>query len=101
MAEAELLKRTKIDRRTAKAAFTRVLKALEHIIAKERPTDEVKETLDKVQGAFENLVNKHKDFSILDRANNEFDLLIHESLLILRYRPVLNSQQSSIPLVLL
>ena len=42
-----------------------------------------------------------KDFSILDRANNELDLLIHESLLILRDRPVLNSQQSSIPLVLL
>ena len=42
-----------------------------------------------------------KDFSILDRANNEFDLLIHESLLILRDRPELNSQQSSIPLVLL
>ena len=40
------------------------------------------------------------DFSILDRANNEFDLLIHESLLILRDRPELNSQQSSIPLVL-
>ena len=40
------------------------------------------------------------DFSILDRANNEFDLLIHESLLILRDRPELNSQQSSIPLIL-
>ena len=38
----------------------------------------------------------------LDRANNDFDfdLLIHESLLILRDRPELNSQQSSIPLVL-
>ena len=41
-----------------------------------------------------------KDFSILDRANNEFDLLIHESPLIIRDRPDLNSQQSSIPLVL-
>ncbi len=40
------------------------------------------------------------DFSILDRANNDFDLLIHESLLILRDRPSLNSQQSSIPLAL-
>ena len=40
------------------------------------------------------------DFSILDRANNDFDLLIHESLLILRDRPELNSQQSSVPLVL-
>ena len=41
-----------------------------------------------------------EDFSVLDRANNEFDLLIHESLLILRDRPSLNSQQSSIPLAL-
>ena len=40
------------------------------------------------------------DFSILDRANNDFDLLIHESLLILRDRPEFNSQHSSIPLVL-
>ena len=40
------------------------------------------------------------DFSILDRANNDFDLLIHEGLLILRDRPELNSQQSSIPLVI-
>ena len=41
-----------------------------------------------------------EDFSVLDRANNDFDLLIHESLLILRDRPSLNSQQSSIPLAL-
>ena len=40
------------------------------------------------------------DFSILDRANNDFDVLIHESLLILRDQPELNSQQSSILLVL-
>ena len=40
------------------------------------------------------------DFYILDRANNDFDLLIHESLLILRDQSELNSQQSSIPLVL-
>ena len=39
--------------------------------------------------------------SILDRANNEFDSLTHESLLILRDRPVINFQQSSLPLVLL
>ena len=41
-----------------------------------------------------------EDFSVLDRANNDFDLLIHESLLILHDRPSLNSQQSSIPLAL-
>ena len=33
-----------------------------------------------------------EDFLVLDRANNDFDLLIHESLLILRDRPSLNSQ---------
>ena len=41
-----------------------------------------------------------EDFLVLDIANNDFDLLIHESLLILHDRPSLNSQQSSIPLVL-
>ena len=41
-----------------------------------------------------------EDFSVLDRANNDFDLLIHESLLILRDRPSSNSQLSSIPLAL-
>ena len=40
------------------------------------------------------------DFCILDKANNNFDLLIHESLLILRDRPTLNQQNSSIPLYL-
>ena len=35
-----------------------------------------------------------KDFSILDRANNEFQLLIHESLLILRDRPDLKGTLS-------
>ena len=40
------------------------------------------------------------DFHILVKTENSFDLLIHESLLILRDHPSLNSQQSSIPLVL-
>ena len=41
-----------------------------------------------------------KDFSVLDRVNNEFEILIHKSLLFLRDLPDLNSQQSSIPSVL-
>ena len=41
-----------------------------------------------------------EDFLVVDRANNDFGLLIHESLPILRDRPSLDSQQSSIPLVL-
>ena len=40
------------------------------------------------------------DFCIIDNACNEFDLLIHESLLILRDRPTLNKQNSSITLCL-
>lgn len=38
---------------------------------------------------------------ILDKANNNFTLLIHESLLILRDLPALNFQNSTLPLHLL
>ena len=41
-----------------------------------------------------------EDFKIITKSNNAFDLLIYESLLIQKDRPSLNSQQSSIPLVL-
>ena len=41
-----------------------------------------------------------ENFEIISRTDNSFDLLIHESLLILRDRPSLNSQLSSIPLAL-
>jgi len=43
-----------------------------------------------------------ENFCIIDRTNNEldFDLLLHESLLILRDDPTLNFQSSSIPLCL-
>ena len=40
------------------------------------------------------------DFCVIDNTSNELDLLIHESLLILRDRPTLNNQNSSIPLCL-
>ena len=40
------------------------------------------------------------DFGILSKTENSFELLIHESLLILRDPLPLNSQQSSIPLIL-
>ena len=39
-------------------------------------------------------------FCIINTASNELDLLIHESLLILRDRPTLNQENSSIPLCL-
>ena len=41
-----------------------------------------------------------EDFKIIAKSDNAFDLLIYESLLIQKDRPNLNSQQSSIPLVL-
>ena len=41
-----------------------------------------------------------EDFSIISKSDNSFDLSIHESLLIQRDRPTLNSQQSSIPMIL-
>ena len=40
------------------------------------------------------------DFSVISKTSNSYDLLIHESLLIQRDRPSLNSQQSSISMVL-
>ena len=40
------------------------------------------------------------DFEIISKTDNHFDLLIHESLLIKRDTPSLNSQTSSIPMVL-
>ena len=40
------------------------------------------------------------DFCIIYKANNELELLIHESLLIPKDRPTLNFQSSSIPLCL-
>ena len=40
------------------------------------------------------------DFEIISKTDNHFDLLIHESLLIKRDSPSLNSQTSFIPMVL-
>ena len=41
-----------------------------------------------------------ENFEIISKADNSFELLVHESLLILRDRPSLNGQLSSIPLKL-
>ena len=41
-----------------------------------------------------------ENFCIIDRTSNEHDLLINESYLILRDRPMHNFQSSSIPLCL-
>ena len=74
MAEAEQLKRGKIDRRTAKGAFTRALKALNHVIGNERPVNEVQELLDKCKGAFELLVQKHEEFTNLIEDDDEYEV---------------------------
>ena len=41
-----------------------------------------------------------ENFSIISMSDNSFNLLIHESLLFQRDSPCLNSQQSSIPIVM-
>jgi len=63
-----------------------------------------------VKGAVKSAITDHvndtghsaslDDFCIIDKVNNELELLIHESLLILKDRPSLNFQSSSIPLYL-
>ena len=63
-----------------------------------------------VKGAVKSAIKDHAkdtgrsasmdDFCIIDKANNELELLIHESLFILKDRPYLNFQSSTIPLCL-
>ena len=63
----------KIDRRTAKGAFTRALKALDHVIGNERPVNEVQYLLDKGKGAFE-LEQKHEEFTNLIEDDDEWEV---------------------------
>ena len=63
----------KVERRTAKAAFTRAVKALEHVIANNRPWVEITAILNKLQGAFENLVGKHEELASLVEDDKEYD----------------------------
>ena len=64
MAEAAL-KQAKIDRLSANSAFTRAGKALVHAIEHQRPPNEVRDVLIKLQGVYENLVVKHEDYTKL------------------------------------
>ena len=64
MAEAAL-KQAKIDRRTAKSAFTRAGKSVLHTVGSNRPPDEVSQALTKLQGAYESLVTKHEEYAKL------------------------------------
>ena len=73
MPDEAQLKRAKVERRTAKAAFTRAVKTLEHVIANNRPQGEIKAVLSKLQGTFENLVGKHEEFASLVEDDEEYD----------------------------
>ena len=73
MPDEAQLKRAKVERRTAKAAFTRAMKALEHVIANNRPREEITAILNKLQGAFDNLVGKHAGFASLVEDDEECD----------------------------
>lgn len=64
MAEAAL-KQAKIDRLSANSAFTRAGKALVHAIEHQRPPNEVRDVLIKLQGVYENLVVKQEDYTKL------------------------------------
>ena len=71
MSNEAQLKRARVERRIAQAAFTRVVKALEHVIANNIPWKEITAILNKLQEAFENLVRKHKEFASLVEDDEE------------------------------
>ena len=57
------IKSTKLDRRTAKATLTRCRKALSKQIEVKRPGIEVKDALNNLQNAFDDLVVKPENYS--------------------------------------
>ena len=69
----QLLKETKINQRNAKAALTRAVKSLPHLIESKRPGKEVSDVLSKVQEAYENLIGKHEEFTKLIEDEKEFE----------------------------
>ena len=69
----DLLKKTKINRRNTKAALTRAGKSLRHVIGSQRPREEVRETLLKLQNAFETLIVQHEEFAKLIEDDEEFE----------------------------
>ena len=73
MAE-EALKATKTDRRTAKGTLTRCGKSLAKLIEAKRPEHEVRDGLSKLQLAFDNLVEKHENYSRLIEDDSEFEV---------------------------
>ena len=73
MAE-DAIKSAKLDRRTAKATLTRCRKALSKQIEIKRPGIEVKDALNNLQSAFDDLVVKHENYSKLMEDDEEFEV---------------------------
>jgi hypothetical protein len=70
---SEALKAAKIQRRSAKAALTRLGKALNHLCENERPAEEVSDYLIKVEQAFDNVVSKHELYANLIDQDEQFE----------------------------
>lgn len=70
---AETVKEAKINRRTAKASLTRCGKWMTHLIEGKRPELEVREALNKVQVAYDDLVQKHETYAKLIEDDTEFE----------------------------
>ena len=60
---ADAIKEAKLKRRTAKAALTRIGKALNMKIEGNRPAEEIVESLQNLKQAYTDLVAKHEDFA--------------------------------------
>ena len=63
--DEDALKQAKTDRRTAKSAFTRAGKSLAYTVDHERPPDEVRQALAKLEVVYEALVCKHEEYAAL------------------------------------
>ena len=72
MAEEELKQAKKI-RRNAKAALTRCGNWLNNVIEVKRPGSEVRDVLDKVEKAYNELVVKHEDYTKLIDDDTQFE----------------------------
>ena len=57
------LSESKLRRRTAKAALTRLSKTLRIKLENSRPPNEVTETFVKVKKAYDDLVDKHEEYA--------------------------------------
>ena len=70
----EALKTAKIQRRAAKASLTRLGNALKHLCENERPADEVRDYLTKVNHAFDNVLEKHEIYANLIVDDEQFEI---------------------------